>query len=427
MEPVDQSSPQSKSPIPLIFIGLLLVISLSINALVVWKNNIKPDRPISQPPINNAPEVNPLVTENGKLGGLIEIKPRQKIISISPSQDKIFGWQQNLEQGTKPIIVNIDSKQISPFADADPKGGEWAGRGTTSPLTSPKFHYIAYLQADGNIAITNSLDHAVISEEAIKQDETSWGTQIYLTGWSPDETKLIYYVLAPNECLAMGCVTKPDLAAKPSVVSGYYLIDFQSGKKYLLPQMEEFVEWTADGESLIGTRMADKKTSIWKLNLTTGAMERLTTTEGSNYQVRVNPDGKSIIYMVFEFDENGSSNLWKIDLSTNSQEKLLEVRLPDRRQMPVFSPDGSKILLMKEGPDTTCDNGSSGCPQGSVSIFDPAIKSERVIDVPFKRFFGWIDQDRALILGGRYQGSWSLQILTISTGKTDTLLDQAVL
>lgn len=117
----------------------------------------------------------------------------------------------------------------------------------------------------------------------------------------------------------------------------------------------------------------------------------------------------------------------QLDIHTGSIEKLLDINLPERRQFPVYTPDGKFIFLTREGPDSRCNDGSGGCPQGTIALLDLSTKTERVINVPFKQFVAWIDNDTALILAGEYQGPWSLQKLNIRNSQTETLVENLLL
>lgn len=82
---------------------------------------------------------------------------------------------------------------------------------------------------------------------------------------------------------------------------------------------------------------------LYTLDLTTQKRTRLTETEAGVIDYSLSSDGTSIVYSAL--DENGTSEIRIIDLTTGADDLLYECDVDSRCQSPVISPDGTLLAF----------------------------------------------------------------------------------
>jgi dipeptidyl aminopeptidase/acylaminoacyl peptidase len=95
------------------------------------------------------------------------------------------------------------------------------------------------------------------------------------------------------------------------------------------------------------------KTELFAVDLETGAARQLTHNQAPELSPRFSPDGRSVLFAAVRLDrwENGNGDLWLLDVATGATRNLT----PGHRGRfggPVFSPDGATLFL-QSGYGTT--------------------------------------------------------------------------
>jgi Tol biopolymer transport system component len=101
-----------------------------------------------------------------------------------------------------------------------------------------------------------------------------------------------------------------------------------------------------DGNTLVFTRFGGRESTIWTVDLTSGTQQQLTPSRrgleyvGSSFS----PDGTTLLATRIDHKRAGRPELMALHLDSGRQTRLL-----GRGYAPVYSPDGSKIALFREG------------------------------------------------------------------------------
>jgi Tol biopolymer transport system component len=93
--------------------------------------------------------------------------------------------------------------------------------------------------------------------------------------------------------------------------------------------------WSPDGKWLVYEAGGD----IWRLEVATGAIERVTSDGPGNWQPSWSPDGKLIAYARFEGCWR-CTDVWVINADGTGKRKLAS-----QGRRPVFSPDGTRVAI----------------------------------------------------------------------------------
>lgn len=401
-----------KTPLGIFFL-IVFLFSLGLNAWIIVRR-------FQAPLAGTLTEIQN--TSNKNAIRVVEVVSDKLLALPPPLDDRIIGLNQlspsslYYEVG-KPVIVHADTKSSAPISGAVYRTSAWSGVGTVSPITSPNFKHVAYVDESGNIHVTNGSEERKISTEAISIPKecksvkaagydietitTSW-SQLYISGWSPDSTKLLFHVHIDSPTIN-------------SLAGGFYMVDFALGKKYYISGLDQALAWFPDNQSVLSLEQENntKKVRLFKVNLATGARTAFSGLDDTPHQVSINLNGNSMLLITGSAD---TSTLWEVEQGGNAK-KIRELKTPEQLQSATFSPDGKSAIVIRSGSD----------PKNSASIFDMTTREERAIGVPVKLFKAWIDQTHALVLGGDDRGPWMLQILDVDSGTAEPLLDHASL
>ena len=80
---------------------------------------------------------------------------------------------------------------------------------------------------------------------------------------------------------------------------------------------------------------------FYQMDVSTGAEQRLTSHKRDNFQGRISPDGKQIVY---HSDRTGNFELWLIDRETGAERPLTSHSADD--MAPDWSPDGREVVFL---------------------------------------------------------------------------------
>lgn len=105
-------------------------------------------------------------------------------------------------------------------------------------------------------------------------------------------------------------------------------------------------KWAPDNKSLIYISLKDRAPAIWLVNFETMIHRKLIEQKGTIAGLSWHPDGKRIVYSATQTSEDGDSDLYMLDVTTQKQIRLTASRGQDTS--PMFSKDGNKIVFVSE-------------------------------------------------------------------------------
>jgi len=204
-----------------------------------------------------------------------------------------------------------------------------------------------------------------------------------------------------------------------------------------------------------------QQTDLYLRDLATGNEKRLTHDTRRNYQPRLSPDGKRVVY---QSNRAGKFDIWVLDLTTDKPIPVTDHPADDHS--PDWSPDGRQIVFFSDrnegklwvigvsggparpltdlvvpnrergsgvigGPKWSPDGKLIGCvapgKQGSTLWLVDVASLDVKPAVPGVADFGWYRDSRHIIYtkSARLDEASSLiKVVNLETGKSRTLLDQ---
>lgn len=129
-----------------------------------------------------------------------------------------------------------------------------------------------------------------------------------------------------------------------------YLLDLESGEERLLtddPARDWHPQWTPDGHGISFVRTMGEQTDIFRLDIASGRVDRLTDTpDASEYHPKWRPDGKAL---VFDRNEGTSSLVVERDPVSGTERIYAEVEGEERLGTPSYSAGGGSIYFVRQG------------------------------------------------------------------------------
>ncbi|HEX8847544.1 MAG TPA: protein kinase [Pyrinomonadaceae bacterium] len=171
------------------------------------------------------------------------------------------------------------------------------------------------------------------------------------------------------------------------------------------------VDWAPDGRVVYVARNGDYA-DIWITNADGAGQKQLTSNEDAESDVRVSPDGRSVVFTSER--PGGVSHIWRMDLDGSNLKQLTDGNFADF--FPFWSPDGQWIFFgsWRSGNERLWKVPADGGQPSQVS------------DLPFT---GWrFPPGSNLILGGYYDEQmspprWRSALLSVESGQLVKVFD----
>jgi len=172
---------------------------------------------------------------------------------------------------------------------------------------------------------------------------------------------------------------------------GAYLLDLVTGNKRDLPGLNNAAAFAPDGKRLVAANYPDPapgelKTEIVELDLDTGKLRSLAPDPALDWLPSYSPDGR---WVVFNSLRSGASDLYRVDLRSAAVERLTQD--PRYEAHAQFSNDGKRILFHREvEPDDY-----------ALAVLD--VRTRRVTELPGSRreqaYPAWSPDNRWIAYG----------------------------
>jgi Tol biopolymer transport system component len=123
--------------------------------------------------------------------------------------------------------------------------------------------------------------------------------------------------------------------------------EIDSVKKLTVIGMDN-AEWSPEGLSLLFTSNFSGHWNIYKRDLKTGNVQRLTTHHNDDENPLFSPDGK---YIIYSSEEDNNSDVWIMNANGSGQKNISKNPATDFH--PTWHPDGKTILFNSNRDDTS--------------------------------------------------------------------------
>lgn len=270
-EPVTQplSQLQNKSRIKLIILICLLVV-VSGSLFLALNNN--QSKVINQVEVAIVPTTATTPEHESNSNTMEELKGAVKIGAFQRPNKTLAS--------PKIMAVNDKTYKISLYDPATFQTSNLNVNSDTDSLSlslSPAFHWIAYInKKDKNIWIIDSdgKNNTKISDQAKKESNDTFGTNLWIYGWSSNE-KFIVYKVEINNKGGMGFNPKDKL--NPQITEGYYIADLTSGQIYYLPGLKSSLGFIPGTTKIVfESEFVNNKKDLYTRDITTGFDTKLT-------------------------------------------------------------------------------------------------------------------------------------------------------
>lgn len=350
-------SQKSRSIFNALFLIFILIIGIGLGIFIVQTNIFQ-----KYPAVRNVIRTIPAQCQNNSVCSLTNTSWQGL-----ESNKKGFPVLNNLGDVTLKLY-SINEKTLKDTEIKVAWGSSASMYGDNDPEVSPDLLYTAYIDQEAGTLW-------LLANETLKKEKITLQKVDYITGWTKDSKRIIYYV-SEDDILSRKSGPGPAWEGKEQFtetkIPGFYSFDIESGKsKNLYP--------VSGVESIVGTN---------KLLIKSGFENE------PNKLVLFNIDTFEADYSVqeefgfgagqFEFTEDGE--YWTFTLSNNPTEdaSIVYAPFPEKEglqidsgewaevQWPRFSPDGSKIAyLHSEGMIPP------GHPNNFIWVYDTNTKEKK--------------------------------------------------
>ena len=252
----------------------------------------------------------------------------------------LSGFSSRAEEAPAPVVakliattyggdnlhrVSSDGK-IVPFKM--PAGTRWDGggpEGSSDPAPSPDGKQLAFIQK-GSLLI-----RPMEGGKAVTVVSGYVHEMLYITGWSPDGSQLVYFLGPPQA---------DDAPPSKITESKHFLYDVKAKTKREITLDGSLVGWLPNGEMLIHNT---EHGTLSSLSLARGAKpKQLLKEEDELGQIELSPDGKRIAVSRNKRNDTSNSQLVAIELDGGKSTPISKPGEWAEFQWPKWSPSGKR-------------------------------------------------------------------------------------
>ncbi|RJR26990.1 hypothetical protein C4561_04410 [candidate division WWE3 bacterium] len=243
--------------------------------------------------------------------------------------------------------------------------------GDIEPSPSPNLLFTVYIDQ-------SSKDLWLLSNDTLeKQAITKTGNVTYISAWSPDSTKVIFFVnrdsLSERKDGPIPWGTIENF--KEEEMNGFYMFDISNGKLTALSPLSNIIAFV--NEDTVLSRVADTRFVTFNVEKFIGDYTKVKDEFGFGVsQFNFSMDGKKWAF-THSFNPTEDANIILAEFP-NKTGTIIDSHSWAHVQWPVISPDGTKVLYQRYDSDI-----SSGIPDVYVWLYNSSQGSVPSIEKTF--------------------------------------------
>jgi len=265
--------------------------------------------------------------------------------------------------------------------------------GSMMPLLSPSGEKLAYIK-NNNLWIKDNLTgkDKRVNKEGFKGSKKFNAVKTLISGWSVDESKIVYS-LEPEDNTPVDGGDKTEINAinKP-LVYGYYVCDLTTRSSKHLEFEGNFVGMDYKNDILYSPNV--NKDSLFSIDETGNKHEIFKCSKGTIGQISLSRDGKEAIAMGVK--DNKQGEIIKIDLVSGKGRPIGPIGSWAENQFPKISPAKDKISWLHQ-------EGTGEIKEGHPTPFETWLMVDDNVVFKKSSYIGkyeWIDDQRIVCMNG---------------------------
>lgn len=303
-------------------------------------------------------------------------------------------------------IYSLSTKELRQV-DKEVQYGSGGDSGSSNPIPSPNLLHTAFIDTSSNLWI--------ISNETLEAKKvTQTGGVNFISGWSPDSTKIIYQIFEDTIGIrADGFGGLPQMKEQfnPNLDFGFFVLDIDLGTTKKLYPLESFQEFIDKYKVLV---LHNDNLIIFDIN---------------TFEADYNFVKEKFGFGANQFDISSDGKKWTYTLSRNPTDdaNIIYTDFPQKEgevidsgdwtevQFPKISPSGKKIAYAKRTGYI-----EPGIPNFAIWVYDATSKSKLKYNVEgFPEH--WVDEQTLIVRASdasKMENAWYIvDLLTGSAAK----------
>lgn len=320
-----------------------------------------------------------------------------------------FSYRENSTVQTPVLaIYSLSDNKMHYFTDITLGGsGANLGRGISEPVPSPDLLYSVYIDnKTNNVWLTSN-------ETFEKVAVTDNGKVSFISGWSPDSKRFIYYVSDHTitlETQGYGGYQEEKVTFDKNLQSGFFLFDIDSGQTTHLYPVDYMLGFIDNSRLLVQSTETDDRLIVFDVDTFEADFGYVKEIFGFGAgQYDFTSDGKKWTFTLSN-NPTTDANIMYADFPQKTGIKVETGNWADI-QNPHFSPDGTFIAYDKKSGEI-----QPGFPRTLITIYNTVDKSiKSYAEGSVKQ---WVTNNEIII--SRYNIEKKLQeyfLLTLSTNQ----------
>lgn len=297
------------------------------------------------------------------------------------------------------LAVKPDTKEVTTIDTGIDGNSGHAEYGSTTPLTSPDLHSVAYVK-DNAAWIATGEEKAKFFTPAVTGDAVSLYTT-YLSAWSSDSSKLAIAVgfMCPVVDVPSSVVCKEDSVDKDAI--GVYVYDVATKKTTKL-STSSVIQWLPGTTQLLSFDDTTTPKTLSSTDVNSNKTSVISSQQfGFAPQSSFSFDGKKALYAI-GVGGTQSSEIFISNID-GSQRQSLKTGAFAELQWPQFLPNSDSDYIYSKQQKIACYGGGTGCVNFSLQLVKNG-EEKQLIESASDKVIGYYNGSAVVVSGDGQNG-----------------------